>query len=98
MLAPMLCIVLTVVTACHIKLCPFLTDTWYLKMTPRKRQRLCLARPCPQHKLWTDEKPAMMLVDGGEVIFWGSDYMRPVMGKVGAEHLPFRRMSVYLTA
>ena len=76
-------VVLTVVMVCHIKSCPLLIDIRHLKMMPRKRQILCLARHCPAvQTAWTDEKPAMLLVDG-EVTLWDSDYMLRLMGKVG---------------
>lgn len=81
MLPPIHCSVLIVVVVCHIKSCSLFTDVWYQTMKLRKRQMLCLARPCPVLIAWTDEKAAILLVDG-QVTLQVSIYVLCFMGKV----------------
>lgn len=84
---------------CHLKSHLLLIDT--PKMMPRKREMLCLARPCPAvQTAWMGEKPAMMLVDG-EVTLQYSDYMLRLVGKVSGRcwtSPALSNQSVYLTA
>ncbi|XP_027655616.1 uncharacterized protein LOC119149656 [Falco rusticolus] len=86
------CFAFKVVTVCHRKLNPLLTDVWHLKVTPRWRQMLCLARPCPTvQTVRRDEKPAMLLVDGVPAGLRSHASSRgQVCGRDGGEEEAFR--------